>query len=790
MNTILDEKATIKITETGFVVRILKGDEAKDPELKTNRELFSDENGKLLSTFKDLKENKESKEFKADHFEGTLGINSPQICLNFIKNDNTYFPYKLIFGYLDFALSNTSDEVNYNNYNEQKLFSNLKYEYRNDIQKLDYFLNPINKLAEKSDFISQIINSEEIFEEKSLSIEEYKICISEMQMYRILGMKCFQTKSEKKRKYYVAASENDLIKRGSQLSMANLYTTCLPKDLKNGEAHNEDFERIGNTDKQLNLIKNNTEELNDKKIMEIQEAIERKEIKMKKNKLVVKKTIEIQINEKNTEIDNKNYNRNDFNNGNWFSIDNLSLTKKEEIKKIDVSSEFTGKLLPYQQQGLDFLYNRYSVGAGACLADDSVYDKFSQVIALIDRVRVSKAGKSLLIVPKSKMDSWKTEIKNLAPSLNYKIVKNSKGKPDFEADVETDIFIISPRMACKTEELVNINWNIVILDEARVIKNPNTIISKFVKVLNANCRIALMTNPIENDLLDIWSLFDFLQKGILGNAKEFSKIFKDYIYIEDNDNLTKLQIIIKPFILRRIKSDGGIKNKVTEIIESKNWINRTSRQESQIEAYLDKGWLSFEDEIGPGSKGISFKILKNLKDICLHPDVFTKQSDFLPEDNEKFARLQEIIEAAASKNEKVIIYTTSRIMINPLVDFLESKTLLKGLKLHGGLSKNKRKEVIDNFNSNININFLISTYAMANEETDLTSAKHVILYDRWWNPATERKAIEAVHKGNQENTVNVYKLITRNTVENLIDKIIDNKILKFDKVIIPTPLPI
>lgn len=326
-------------------------------------------------------------------------------------------------------------------------------------------------------------------------------------------------------------------------------------------------------------------------------------------------------------------------------------------------------------------------------------------------------------------------------------------------------------------------WDSVILDEAQAIKNPGTKQTKTVKQLKANYKIAITGTPIENRLSDLWSLFDFLNKGLLGSSKEFTDFTK--ALKENGDNYGKLKQIVNPFVLRRLKTDKSIISDLPEKIEMKTYASLTKKQAVLYNKLVNDLKTKLENsEEGIERKGLVLSSLMKFKQICNHPDEYLGQNNYLEKESGKFERLREICENIYEKRERVIVFTQFKEITEPLSDFLQTIFQHQGLVLHGEIPVKKRKDIVAKFQGQEYVPFMVLSIKAGGVGLNLTAANHVIHFDRWWNPAAENQATDRAFRIGQTKNVIVHKFIMKGTIEEKIDLMLEDK-NKLSKEIIP-----
>jgi non-specific serine/threonine protein kinase len=434
------------------------------------------------------------------------------------------------------------------------------------------------------------------------------------------------------------------------------------------------------------------------------------------------------------------------------------------------------------------------LGLGACLADDMGLGKTIQVLCLLlvlKRRRTqpqpagSEVGASLLIVPASLIANWKAEIQKFAPSLSVFYAHPAEtpkeelakaGKDPAKALERTDLVITSYSMAIRLPWIKEVNWRLAVLDEAQAIKNPGARQSRAVRELRCRHRIALSGTPIENRLSDLWSLFDFLCPGLLGGAREFAAFLKSRSQTGQNQ-FTPLRRLVRPYILRRLKTDKRIITDLPDKTEMTAFCPLTRRQAAlyqQAVADLAERLESPEVE-GIQRRGIILAFLTRFKQICNHPSQWLGDGVYAPAESGKFNRLRELCDEIASRQEKVLVFTQYREITDPLARHLAGVFGQAGLILHGGVPVGKRRELVDAFQRDGGPPFFVLSLKAGGTGLNLTAASHVIHFDRWWNPAVENQATDRAFRIGQKRIVMVHKFTCRGTLEERIHEVIASK---------------
>ncbi len=341
---------------------------------------------------------------------------------------------------------------------------------------------------------------------------------------------------------------------------------------------------------------------------------------------------------------------------------------------------------------------------------------------------------------------------------------------------QTDLVVTTYSMAARFAWLSGIDWHWVILDEAQAIKNPSTRQAKAVKLLKGQARVALTGTPVENRLGDLWSIFDFLNPGLLGSATRF----KDFIKALDHDgqmHYAPLRNLVSPYILRRLKTDAGIAPDLPDKTEMQVYCGLTKAQTVLYQQTVMVLTRALQETGGDKMKrrGLVLSTLMRFKQICNHPSQLTGDAVYAPDASAKFERLGELCGEIASRGEKVLVFSQFREITDPIAEFLATIFGRAGLVLHGGTAIRKRSERVAAFQREEGPPFLVMSIKAGGTGLNLTAASHVVHFDRWWNPAVENQATDRAFRIGQKRNVLVHKFVTRGTVEERIDDLIREK---------------
>jgi superfamily II DNA or RNA helicase len=469
--------------------------------------------------------------------------------------------------------------------------------------------------------------------------------------------------------------------------------------------------------------------------------------------------------------------------GPWLAETLKGLRSPEGLAGIDPGSALNGTLRPYQQVGVRWLYLLAKLGLGACLADDMGLGKTIQILSLLLVLRNQNRDQrqpSLLVAPASLLANWASELERFAPSLKSLIAHPSALS---SADLMTlapgrlqdvDLVITSYGSLLRIPWIAEASWRLVVIDEAQAIKNPNAKQTRIAKKLKAQAKFALTGTPVENRIGDLWSIFDFINPGLLGSSKEFSNFVKR---LEDRPHnpYAPLRELVRPYILRRLKTDKTVIADLPDKTEVKAFCQLSRKQAALYKQAVEELTEALDGTDGIRRKGLVLSFLMRFKQICNHPSQWLSDGAWSEEDSGKWARLRDIAEVIAAKQEKVLVFTQFREMTAPLAAFLGSIFGRAGLVLHGETEVKKRKDVVQRFQEDEAVPFFVLSLKAGGSGLNLTAASHVVHFDRWWNPAVENQATDRAFRIGQHKNVLVHKFVCRGTVEEKIDQMIESK---------------
>ena len=452
------------------------------------------------------------------------------------------------------------------------------------------------------------------------------------------------------------------------------------------------------------------------------------------------------------------------------------------VRNVLPGPSFHGSLRPYQQLGLNWLNFLHHLGFGACLADDMGLGKTVQVLALLQTLKdaeaktISKAKARaplgvLLVAPASLLHNWKSEAKRFTPGLSVHVAHAAF--ENGQAETEADIVLTTYGMVERLRWIKQRNWGLIILDEAQAIKNPASQQTRAVKALEASRRIVLTGTPVENRLFDLWSIFDFLNPGLLGGAEEFRKRTR---HLQENpEGYGRLRNVVQPYILRRLKTDKSLLPDLPDKVERKVFASLGKKQIALYRSLVDKLEDSLEGSQGMKRRGMILAFLTKFKQVCNHPDHYSGSGGFKEADSGKFALLREISESILEKHERMLVFTQFAEIAEPLAEYLAGIFGRTGLVLTGATPVGKRRALVDAFQADAYIPFMVLSLKAGGTGLNLTRANHVVHFDRWWNPAVENQATDRAFRLGQTKNVLVHKFIARGTLEEKIDALIESK---------------
>ncbi len=654
----------------------------------------------------------------------------------------------------------------------------LKYaltEYKNDRDKILELLSCLNRAAEVSKLIGEFTSSGEMFHPLRLTTNEAWQILRDIPKIEESGIVCripdWWKKSRQKARVSVS-----LTKKKSLLGLDSILGMEGYLEVDGEKLTKAEIKKMLAMDEGLSLIKGKWVEVDHERL-----NLLLKEMEKYQGDISMMEALRMSLNSGSSGSDTKDeIDINAISNATWISellrdLRSVSSTKKNVQK---LPSSFKASLRPYQSKGYEWLSKMTASNFGACLADDMGLGKTVQVLAFLESLRASSPdAKILLVVPASLLGNWQNECKKFAPLLPLRILHPSASRHP-EAPSSAFLSITTYSMVSRMEDLQQTDWDLVILDEAQAIKNPSSKQTKSIKSLKAKNRIALTGTPIENDLTNLWSLYDFLNKGLLGTSTEFKRFASSLK--ENPSGYSKLKAMISPFMLRRLKTDKSIISDLPEKMEMTDYVTLSKKQRVLYKKYVDdlaKLLEKAKDDDDPMKRrGLVLASLLKLKQICNHPDQFNGAGGFAEKDSGKFEMLKDICQTIYEKRERVLVFTQFKEICPALDDFLSGVFGIRGFVLHGGTPISKRNKMVEEFQSDTYIPYMVISVKAGGTGLNLTNANHVIHFDRWWNPAVENQATDRAFRIGQTKNVMVHKFVSRGTIEEKIDELIKSKI--------------
>ncbi|MBI4600262.1 DEAD/DEAH box helicase [Candidatus Uhrbacteria bacterium] len=448
-----------------------------------------------------------------------------------------------------------------------------------------------------------------------------------------------------------------------------------------------------------------------------------------------------------------------------------------DLEMIPPPASMTASLRPYQERGYWWLVKNARVGFGSLIADDMGLGKTVQVIATVARLKedgLFVRHPVLVVVPTTLLTNWQREIKKFAPHLQTHIYHGGARTAE---ERRADCVITTYGMVRKeVKTFSKKQWSCLIIDEAQNIKNAETAQAKAIKSIAAPIKIAMTGTPVENHLGEYWSIMDFLNKGYLGDQKTFREDVAEPIELNrDQAALERFRMVTSPFILRRVKTDTSIIHDLPKKNEIDQFCALTREQASLYTSTVDTIMRRIESAEGIERRGLIFKLMTALKQICNHPSQYLKKKTARPELSGKTALLLDLLGTIYENDEKVLLFTQYTQMGDLLQKMLDERFKSEVLFLHGGVTRAKRDEMVDRFGNERQINAMILSLKAGGTGLNLTAATNVIHVDLWWNPAVEQQATDRAYRIGQTKNVMVYRMITKDTFEEKINAMIQAK---------------
>jgi superfamily II DNA or RNA helicase len=447
------------------------------------------------------------------------------------------------------------------------------------------------------------------------------------------------------------------------------------------------------------------------------------------------------------------------------------------------------ELRPYQQRGFSWLHFLTRSGFGACLADDMGLGKTIQTLALLARDWEEAPGEPVLLVcPTSVIENWNREAKRFVPGLPVHVHHGSARErgAKFEEMTKTHALVVTGYALLQRDLALfeKIAWRGVVLDEAQNVKNGESKQAKAAWAIRSGYRIALTGTPVENHVGDLWSLMEFLNPGLLGNATRFRREYFVPIQALGNaEAAERLRAVTGPFVLRRLKTDATIISDLPRKQEYKVYCTLTREQASLYAAVLRDFDSTLDDSDGMARRGLILAALSKLKQICNHPAQFARDNSALPGRSGKLARLEEMVEEVYEAGDGALVFTQFAEMGALIVRRLEQRFGREVSFLHGGVARSARDDMVARFAAGSGPAVFVLSLKAGGSGLNLTRANHVFHFDRWWNPAVENQATDRAFRIGQTKAVQVHKFVCAGTLEDKIDALIDRKAALSERVV-------
>jgi len=656
-------------------------------------------------------------------------------------------------------------------------------EYGADSGKLLDLLATVHQAAAESRFLSGILDSGEIFHPLALSAGEAYTVLKEIPIYERAGILCRIPNWWKNRAAGLRLNIQIGESRPSSLGMDAILDFDARLLLGDAVLSEEEARKLLDESEGLAFIKGKWVEVDRDRLEQTLRAYEKARALMAREDITLREAMRLQLDADRALGLSEGGVAVEISQGQWLESVVSRLRDPHRIDAVHLSGRFKATLRPYQRQGVDWLCFLDGLQFGALLADDMGLGKTVELLAMLSVRLEDKARRgprtSLLVLPASLISNWTGEIERFLPSLRCFVAHPSGGADrkalrDGPALDEVDLVITTYGLCQKYAWLRDVQWDLVILDEAQAIKNPGTQQTRAVKELRARNRIIMTGTPVENRLSDLWSLFDFLNPGLLGTAQEFGAFSRKLN--RDSSGYARLKTVVGPYILRRLKTDKTVISDLPEKIEMKTYAELAKRQVVLYEDLVKQLRQMLEEQPeGIRRKGLILASLMKFKQLCNHPDQYLGQGGFAELDSGKLQRLRPICETIFEKREKLLVFTQFREMTGPLKEFLQGIFGHEGLVLHGGTPVAKRRQMIERFQSDEYTPFMVLSLKAGGVGLNLTAANHVVHFDRWWNPAVEDQATDRAFRIGQRKNVVVHKFVTKGTVEEKIDAMLTEK---------------
>ena len=434
----------------------------------------------------------------------------------------------------------------------------------------------------------------------------------------------------------------------------------------------------------------------------------------------------------------------------------------------------TATLRPYQQRGLAWLTEMCELGLGGCLADDMGLGKTVQVIALHLALQARGwSGPTLVVCPTSLLGNWERELHRFAPGTPVR--RFHGGGRHLESVAGREVVLVTYGVVRRDRAaLAGVDWGVVVADEAQHAKNPSSRTARELRLIPARARVALTGTPVENRLTELWSILDWTTPGLLGPLEAFRReVAVPIERYRDEDATGRLARIVRPFLLRRRKTDPGIAPELPAKTQTDVVVPLTIEQVTLYQALVVETLAVIEGAGGFERRGMVFRLLTGLKQICNHPAQFLHQSGPSEGRSGKLAALDELLDVIVDAGDAVLVFSQYVQMARLLESHLGRRGV-PSLLLHGRVPARRRDELVARFQDG-EVPVLLLSLKAGGTGLNLTRATHVVHYDRWWNPAVEEQASDRAYRIGQDRPVQIHRLVSEGTVEDRIAAVLDSK---------------
>jgi superfamily II DNA or RNA helicase len=460
--------------------------------------------------------------------------------------------------------------------------------------------------------------------------------------------------------------------------------------------------------------------------------------------------------------------------GEWVTVTQsrpleLLREKLNDLDDVEQPAALEASLRDYQLRGLRWLARMTELGLGGCLADDMGLGKTITLIALhLHR----DAGPTLVVCPASLLGNWEREIRRFAPGVP---VHRYHGNTRSIVDTEGFMLTTYGTMRLDADALSTVAWDLVVADEAQHVKNPRSDTARALRRITAHARVALTGTPVENNLSELWAILDWTTPGLLGSLGEFRTRWAQPVEAGDPVLAGQLAKLVRPFLLRRRKSDPGIAPELPPKTETDQPVALTREQAGLYEAVVRETMASIRESTGMQRRGLVLKLLTGLKQVCNHPAQYLGEKDTpLSGRSGKLELLDELVDTIRAEGGGLLVFTQYVAMARLLDRHLTERGVPTQL-LHGGTPVRQRDELVRSFQESTEPPVFLLSLKAAGTGLNLTRADHVVHYDRWWNPAVEAQATDRAYRIGQDRPVQVHRLIAEGTLEDRIAALLESK---------------